>query len=151
MIEAFRTGIYYIGITVPFYCNDGEGDFLLHQRSSNARDEQGSWDFGGERVEISDDSIESAVLRGVMEEWGVSGEIQEQLPPHLIKRKIKGTQTVWLAVPHFIKLNIRSARIMEPHKFSQMGIFRLDSLPTPLHSGVQFTMNRYPERFERYR
>jgi len=27
------SGIDYIGITTPFYCNDGKGNFLFHKRS----------------------------------------------------------------------------------------------------------------------
>lgn len=150
MLEVLRPGKDFLGVTVPFYCNDGKGNFLMHQRSGSARDEYGVWDFGGERLETLDESIESGVLRGVLEEWGVRGEIQEQLPPHLIRRVSSGETTVWLAIPHFIKVDIYAAKIMESAKFSQMGIFRLDSLPRPLHSGAKFTMKRYPEIFRKY-
>ncbi|HEY4495194.1 MAG TPA: hypothetical protein VI998_04000 [Patescibacteria group bacterium] len=30
-----KLGIDYIGISTPFYCNDGQGCFLLHKRSKN--------------------------------------------------------------------------------------------------------------------
>ena len=41
-----KPGVDYIGITTPFYCNDGNGLFLLHKRSKNCRDEHGRWDPG---------------------------------------------------------------------------------------------------------
>lgn len=150
MIEAFRPGIDYTGITTPFYCNDGEGNFLLHKRGENARDEKGRWDFGGAMLEFGE-GLEECVLREVGEEWGVKGKIQEQLPAHLIIRKQNGRNTYWLAVPYFIKVDVTKARIMEPHKFSEMGIFTLDNLPQPLHTGVEYTMERFPEYFNKYK
>jgi len=39
---------------------------------------------------------------------------------------------------------------MEPNKATEIGIFTLDKLPEPLHSGVQFTMLRYLENFKKY-
>ncbi len=54
-------------------------------------------------------------------------------------------------MPVFVKVDINKARIMEPHKFTEMGIFDLDNLPTPLHGGVKITMAKYPEYFDKYR
>lgn len=42
-----KKGIDYIGVTVSFYCHDGAGNFVLHKRNHNCRDEHGCWDFGG--------------------------------------------------------------------------------------------------------
>jgi 8-oxo-dGTP pyrophosphatase MutT (NUDIX family) len=85
MLAALKPGIDYIGITTPFYCNDGNGKFLLHKRGKTARDEQGRWDFGGGKLDIGEE-LDVCVLREVKEEWGVDGEIQEQVPAHLITR-----------------------------------------------------------------
>ena len=46
-----KPGIDYIGITTPFYCNDGNSLFLLHKRSKNCRDEHGRWDPGSGQLE----------------------------------------------------------------------------------------------------
>ena len=150
MAEKLRPGIDYIGVTTPFYCNDGNGNFLLHKRSEAARDEKGRWDFGSGQLDLGEE-VESGVLREVKEEWGVEGVIQEQLPAHSLLRNSEGVETHWLAVPFFIKVDLDEAKIMEPYKFSEMGVFTLDHLPTPLHTGVQITMGRYPEIFDRYR
>ena len=89
MPEILRPGIDYIGITTPFYCNDGNGNFLVHKRSKHARDERGVWDFGGGQLDFGQ-QVDDSVLREVSEEWGVLGEIQEQLPAHSMLRTLDG-------------------------------------------------------------
>jgi ADP-ribose pyrophosphatase YjhB (NUDIX family) len=150
MVRNLEPGIDYIGISTPFYCNDGKGNFLLHRRSEKARDEQGKWDFGGGQLDLGEE-VQKGVLREVREEWGVNGIIQEQLETHSIFRVQHGKKTHWLAIPFFIKVNIRKAKIMELGKFSEMGIFPLKNLPKPLHSGVKYTMKRYSKNFKKYR
>lgn len=150
MSEKLLAGIDYVGIATPFYCNDGDGNFLMHKRSDEARDEHGRWDFGSEQLEIGE-RVEECVLRGVMEEWGIVGTIQEQLPAHDIIRTIGDVQSHWLVVPFFVKVDVVKAKISEEKKFSEMEIFRLDNLPQPLHTGVLTTMDRFPEAFAMYR
>lgn len=36
MTEVRKIGIDHIGIAIPFYCNNGNGNFLFHQRSEMA-------------------------------------------------------------------------------------------------------------------
>ena len=145
-----KPGIDYVGISTPFYCNDGKGHFVMHKRSDMCRDEKGKWDFGSGQLEFGEQP-ERSVLREVEEEYGVKGEIQEQLPAHSILREHNGVNTHWLAIPFFIKVDIGKARIMEPDKATDIGIFTLDKLPQPLHSGAQFTMHKYTEQFKKYK
>ncbi len=144
-----RPGVDYIGIAVPFYCNDGSGRFLMHRRGEASRDEGGRWDFGSGKLEFGEDP-EDTVLREAMEEYGVEGKIQEQIPAHSIIRGESGVRTHWLVIPFFVKVDIGKARIIEPHKMTEIGVFTLDKLPRPLHTGVQQTMSRYAEYFGRY-
>lgn len=150
MSEKLKPGIDYIGITTPFYCNDGEGNFVLHKRSENARDEQGTWDFGAGQLEFGEE-IEYSMLRELFEEYGVKGEIQEQVPAHTILRVHDGKQTHWVAIPFFVKVDTSKVKIMEPEKHSEIGVFSLDQLPLPLHSGVQHSMEKYKLYFDRYK
>ena len=82
-------GIDYVGVTTPFYCNDGKGNFLLHKRSKNTRDEHGRWDPGSGKLDFGLE-FEENVLKEVFEEYGCKGEIQEQLPAHTILREWDG-------------------------------------------------------------
>lgn len=150
MSEKLRPGIDYIGITTPFYCNDGEGNFVLHRRSENARDEQGTWDFGAGQLEFGEE-IEQSMLRELFEEYGVEGEIQEQVPAHTILRIHDGQQTHWVAIPFFVKVDTSKVKIMEPDKHSEIGVFSLDNLPSQLHSGVKHSMEKYKPYFDKYK
>ena len=100
-----KSGIDYIGITTPFYCNDGKGTFVFNKRSHNARDEHGKWDLGGGQLHFGE-NLQEAVLREVKEEYGCEGDIQEQLPAHSIFRNLNGHDTHWLAIPFFVKVDL---------------------------------------------
>lgn len=142
-------GLDYIGISTPFYCNDGKGNFLLHKRSKHCRDEQGRWDPGSGQLEHGA-ALEENVLREVMEEYGCRGEIQERLPAHDIFRDMDGQKTHWLAIPFFVKVNPSLVRMNEPDKMDEIGWFRLDNLPNPLHTGFQFSFSKFREHFNKY-
>ena len=145
-----KPGIDYIGITTPFYCNDGKGNFIFHKRSKNCRDEQGKWDAGSGQLEIGH-TPEENVLKEVFEEYGCKGEIQEQLPAHSIFREFNGVKTHWLAISFFIKVDPAEVKNNEPDKIEEIKWFRLDNLPKPLHTGFLFTFNNYKKNFNKYK
>ncbi len=143
-------GIDYIGIATPFYCNDGNGLFLLHKRGDKSRDEVGRWDPGSGELEFGL-TPEENTLKEVLEEYGCKGEIQEKLPAHSIFRELNGKKTHWLAIPFFVKINPGEEKNNIPEKIDEIGWFKLDNLPTPLHSGFYSTYTHYQEYFERYK
>ncbi len=144
-----KVGIDYIGVTTPFYCNDGRGNFLLHKRSAKCRDEQGAWDPGGGQVEFGE-TLEQSVLREVQEEYGCKGEIQEQLPAHSVLRLHDGKKTHWLAIPFFILVPRDKVKNTDPEKIEELNWFRFDNLPSPLHTGFQYSYKHYKEYFQKY-
>lgn len=135
-----KAGINYIGITTPFYCTDGKGNFLLHKRSKNCRDEIGVWDAGGGQLEFGQTPVES-VLREVKEEYGCKGTILTQMAPYTLLRTHKGIKTHWIAVPYVILVNTNEVKNNDPEKIDEIGWFKLNNLPTPLHSGMKHAMN----------
>lgn len=144
-----KPGIDFIGISTPFYCNDGKGRFLFHKRSKKCRDEHGRWDTGSGQLEFGSTPAEN-VLREVAEEYGCRGKIQEQLPAHSIFRQWQGKKTHWLAVPFFIKVDPQKVKINELDKIDEIGWFTLDKLPKPLHAGFSFTFKKYRSYFKKY-
>ena len=144
-----KAGVDYTGVTVSFYCHDGKGNFLLHKRSQTCRDEQGTWDFGGGKLEFGED-LEDAVLREVREEYCCEGEIQEKLPAVSRIRDNHGVKTHWVSVSYIIKVEPEDARIGEPDDMDEIGWFRLDALPDPLHSIGRLRLAESKELFDRY-
>ncbi len=144
-----KPGIDYIGVSTPFYCHDGRGNFLFHKRSQKCRDEQGAWDTGSGKLEFGL-TPEENVAKEIMEEYGCVGEIQERLPAHSIFRKHDGTKTHWLAIPFIIKLDPSEVKNNEPESIDELAWFKLDNLPTPLHTGFAFSFNKYQKIFNKY-
>lgn len=145
-----RPGIDFIGVTTPFFCHDGNGFFVLHQRSMNCRDEQHAWDTGAGRLEFGED-LSLGVLREVLEEYGAQGVIDQQLPAYCNFRKLAdGTPTHWVAIPFIIRVNRQAVKINEPKKMDDLGWFQLGHFPTPLHTGVQFELKQNREILEKY-
>lgn len=144
-----KIGIEYIGITTPFYCHDGQGNILMHKRTKECRDEHEKWDTGSGKLEFGL-SVEENVLKEVKEEYGCDGTVIEQMPAHDIFRIQNGINTHWIAIPFIIKVNPEDVKNCEPNKIQELGWFKLTNLPTPLHSGFEYTLNRYRSIFEKY-
>lgn len=149
MKSELKIGIDYVGIATTFYCHDGKGNFLFHKRTKNSRDEQGAWDSGGGKLEHGLTLVQN-VLKEVEEEYGVKGKITEELPRYEIFRIHEGHKTHWIAFPYIIKVNPKKVRNMEPHKIEELGWFRLNNLPKPLHSGCARALRGSKSFFKKY-
>ena len=143
-----KPGIDYIGVIAPFFCHDGNGNFLFYKRSKNAKDEKGKWDCSGGTVQFGEQPIE-AVRRKLKIQYGCEGEIQEQLSACSVLIEIDGVKNHWLAVPFILKVDSKDVKISEPEKMDEIAWFRLSNLPKPLHSGVEYILNLYPEIFNK--
>lgn len=131
-----KAGFDYTGISTVFYCTDGKGNWLMHKRSKNCRDEQGRWDTGSGQLKFGEDPSDG-VLREVREEYGCKGNLLEQLLPISVVRTFDGKKTHWLAVPFIVLVDPKEVVNNEPHKLDELGWFRLTNLPTPLHSAFK--------------
>jgi len=141
-----QPGVDYIGISTVFYCHDGKGNFLLHQRSNKCRDEQGRWDFGGGQLHFGE-TLEEGVLREVKEEYGVVGKIEKQFLAHSLLRISHGVKTHWLIVNFIIRIDRKKVKINDKEKMSKIGWFKLNELPKPLHTGAQYSLKKYKKLF----
>lgn len=144
-----KAGIDYTGVCVVFYCHDGEGNFLFHQRSQNCRDNQGDWDMGGGGLEWGEDPT-VGVLREVREEYGCEGKINERLPYYSLLRENAGIPTHWIALPFIIQVSHQEAKLNDPGAMESLQWFQLDALPQPLHPGNIFAFKNYGEILESF-
>ncbi|MBX4211464.1 MAG: NUDIX domain-containing protein [Candidatus Yanofskybacteria bacterium] len=128
-----KKGVDYIGVTCVFFCHDGKGNFLLHKRSSNCRDEIGNWDSGGGALEFGED-FETGVLREIKEEYGADVVDLKFLGVSNVLRKNGDEKTHWIALLYTAQVNPQQVKIGEPQAMDEIGWFTKDNFPTPLHS-----------------
>jgi len=144
-----KAGFDYVGVGTPFFCNDGQGNFLFHKRSKNCRDEHGAWDPGSGELDFGL-TPEENVLKEVLEEYGCASKIQQKLPPVSVVREWAGKRTHWIAIPYFVLVNKNDIKNGDPDKIDELGWFRLDSLPDPLHTGFATILKEHKHYFDKF-
>ena len=63
-----------------------------------------------------------------------------------VHREHNGTKTHWIALDHKVLVDRGKVKNGEPHKFDEIGWFKLDNLPSPLHSQIMNCINAYKEK-----
>lgn len=121
----------------------GAGNFLFNKRSNNCRDECGAWDQGGGALEFGE-KVEDALKKEIKEEYCTDVLGYEFLGYLDVHREHNGEKTHWIALDFKVLIDRNKVKNGEPHKFDEIGWFKLDNLPTPLHSQT-------PKRFEMYK
>ena len=138
-------GLDYTGITVVYFCHDGQGNFIMSKRNENCRDEYGTWDPGGGGLEFGE-RIEDALRREIREEYCTTLISYEFLGFRDVHREHAGRKTHWIAIDYKVLVDRDLARNGEPHKHDEVRWFSLDSLPLPLHSQFPHFLSRYEAR-----
>lgn len=128
-----KPGVDFIGVTCVFYCHDGKGNLLLHKRSKNCRDEKRRWDCGGGAMKVGE-SFEQTVRREVREEYKSEVKNLTFVGMNNVIRKNNGKKTHWIAILFAVQLDPKKVRIGVPEKMEEIGWFKPDKLPKPLHS-----------------
>ncbi|MEX0930191.1 MAG: NUDIX domain-containing protein [Candidatus Paceibacterota bacterium] len=138
-------GIDYPGVTVVFFCHDGQGNYVLAKRGKNCRDEHGCWDPGGGGVEHGA-GVEETLRKEVAEEYCTDILEHEFLGYHDIFREIEGKRTHWIALTFKVLVDKDKVANGEPHKFDAVEWFRMDNLPNPPHSQWNLVVNAYKDK-----
>jgi len=138
-----------IGICVIFCCTDGKGKFLMAKRGQNARDEQGSWEFGAGQIEFGE-TVAQAIAREMQEEYGCGGEVLESMPPRTLLREKDGMPTHWIALPHIVRIDPSQVSPNLQENVEMVDWFDLRHPPFPLHSGTLIHEKIYWPYFEKY-
>jgi 8-oxo-dGTP diphosphatase len=142
-MEILKKGFDYPGITLVYFCHDGQGNFLMAKRSVNARDEHGRWDIGGGGLEFGD-TVEQTLRKEIKEEYNSEVLGYEFLGFRDVHREHQGQKTHWVALDFKVLIDRSKARINEPHKFDALDWFVLERLPDPVHS-------QFPKFLDLYR
>jgi len=138
-----KKGEDYTGVVITFCCHDGKGNYVFDKRGVNARDEQGTWETGGGGLEFRD-TIEDTIRKEVTEEYGTDVISYEFLGYRDVHREQKGKNTHWVALDFKVLVDPTKVKNGEPHKFDEVTWFRMNALPSRLHS-------QFPKFFEQYK
>lgn len=134
-----QKGVDFIGVTCVFLCHDGRGNFLMHKRSKNCRDEVGRWDTGSGSMEFGE-TPEVAVRREIFEEYGVKAKKVQFYGIRNALRQNGEQKTHWIALLYTALVDPKKVKIGEPDKMDELGWFQLDRLPRPAHSAFRDQM-----------
>lgn len=137
-----QKGIDYTGISIVYFCHDGKGNFVMAKRNTNTRDEHGKWDIGGGGLEF-DDTIESTLQKEIKEEYCTDVLDYTFLGYRDVHRKMKNKKTHWVSLDFKVLVDKDSVQLGEPHKFSDLQWFTLDTLPLELHSQLPLFLEKY--------
>jgi len=137
-----RQGLDYPGVTVVYFCHDGQGHFLLNKRSLNCRDEHSTWDPGGGGIDFGD-GVEATIRKEVKEEYSSDVLDFEFLGFRDIHRTHEGQPTHWIALDFKVLVDRAKVKNGEPHKFDDLQWFTLTTLPSPLHSQFPGFIEKY--------
>lgn len=140
-----QKGEDYTGIAVVYAVHDGKGNYLLNKRSANCRDEHGTWDPGGGGVDFGD-TVDDTLRKELKEEYLAEPLEIEFLGFRDVHRTHDGRPTHWVALDFKVLVDPAGVGNGEPHKFDEIGWFRLDALPSPLHSQYPFFLEKYRDR-----
>jgi ADP-ribose pyrophosphatase YjhB (NUDIX family) len=140
-----QKGIDYIGNTIVFFCHDGQGNFLMHKRTNQCRDEYGRWDVGGGGIEFGQ-TIEENLRREIAEEYCTKVLDYEFLGYRDVHRERDGKKTHWIALDFKVLIDRNKVANGEPDKCEVLDWFRLDELSSPLHSQLLACFEMYKER-----
>ena len=145
MLEKSIKGIDFTGITVVYFCHDGKGNFVMAKRNANTRDEHGRWDIGGGGLEFGD-TIENTLRKEIKEEYGTNVIAHEFLGFRDVHREHQGKKTHWIALDFKVLVNREKVKNGVPQKHSEIKWFKINNLPTPLHSQLPFFLKKYKEK-----
>ncbi len=140
-----KKGTDYTGVTVIFACHDGKGNFLFSKRGPHCRDEHGAWDSGSGAVEFGD-TVEQTLRKEIAEEYCTEVLAFERLGFRDVHREEGGVKTHWIALDFKVLVDPAKVQNGEPHKMDEIAWFRLDALPSPMHSQWPVFFRLYEDR-----
>ena len=140
-----KKGVDHTGITIVYFCHDGNGNFVMSKRGNHARDEQGRWDIGGGGLEFLD-TVENTIRKEIAEEYCTDVIDFEFLGYRDVHREHDGYPTHWIALDFKVLVDPAKVRNGEPHKFDAVEWFTLQTVPENIHSQLPKFLDAYADK-----
>lgn len=140
-----KKGIDYTGVGVCTMCHDGQGKYLVGQRSPKCKDEHYAWHPIGTGGLEQCESIEDAVRREVKEECGADVIEMEFMGFRESVRTENGEQIHWIHFDYKARIDPVQASIKEPDKCIDMKWCTVDQIPEPQHSTFSAFLEKYKD------
>lgn len=140
-----KAGIDYPGVSVVFYCHDGDGNVLMSKRSNQCRDEIGCWDVGAGGVDLHH-TVEDTLRKEIKEEYCTDVLDFEFLGSRDVHREHNGQKTHWITLDYKVLIDKSKVSNGEPHKLEEVAWFPKGKLPEPLHSQFPYFLEKYKRK-----
>lgn len=142
-----QSGKDHIGVSIVYFCHDGQGNFVMHKRSAQTRDEHGKWDIGGGGLELHE-TVESCLKKEIKEEFCADIISSKFLGFRDVHRNHNGKLTHWVALDFKILIDPAQVKNGEPHKFDDLRWFTLETCPSDsdLHSQLPIFFSKYQDQ-----
>lgn len=140
-----KKGVDFTGVSIVFACHDGKGNFLFSKRSIRCRDEHGRWDPGGGGLEFGD-TVEETLRKEIREEYCTDVLEFERLGYRDVHREHNGAKTHWIALDFKVLVDPMKVQNGEPHKMDEIAWFKIDALPSPMHSQWPIFFDLYKDK-----
>lgn len=145
MKKELKKGTDFTGITIVYFCHDGNGNFIMGKRSENARDELGRWDIGGGALEFGD-TVEETLKKEIKEEYGTVVLSSEFLGFRDVHRDSEGHSNHWIALDFKVLIDPKKVKNGEPHKFEAVKLVTFETMPDPIHSQLPTFLKLYKSK-----
>lgn len=142
-----KEGVDYVGVGVGAAIINQDRKLFLALRGQACRNERGKWETPGGKLEFGD-TMEGTIVREMLEEYGFTVEVVDQL--HAYDHIIKDERQHWVAVSYICRIKQGEPVIMETEKCAEIGWFTLDEadkLPLSLtgQRDIAGLRTRYPD------
>jgi 8-oxo-dGTP diphosphatase len=137
-----KKGVDYPGVTIVYFCHDGNGNVVMSKRGSSSRDEQERWDIGGGALDFGV-SVEETLRKEIKEEYCTDVLNFEFLGYRDVHRENNGNKTHWIDLDFKVLVDPKQIKNGEPHKFDAVSFFKFDNLPEPTHSQLPNFLKLY--------
>ena len=121
-----KKGVDYIGVGVGAIILDQDNKVFLARRGKEAQNESGKWEFPGGGVEFNE-TLEHALVREVMEEYGFEIEVQQLLD--VVNHIIIAEKQHWVSPSFLCTVKSGTPHIKEPTKCDEIGWFDIERIP----------------------